>query len=202
MEKLIKLNDIQKEQFSKFIKSTRNKIIPKPKDILIKTLLKHDLKTIKLDTISQTITQLREYSYDEFLTYENEFNSVILKNIASKFNIADEILTLIAKDFFKNLPSDYDSFKASFSLYFGRYAGEISPYIYELCLSNTQSRRTILISQTNKVRLCDQSLALSQKPPQRGRIRWFWKRTKAPLRGVPHLWGFSIWFFRGDLLPR
>ena len=142
MEKLIKLNDIQKEQFSKFIKSTRNKIIPKPKDILIKTLLKHDLKTIKLDTISQTITQLREYSYDEFLTYENEFNSVILKNIASKFNIADEILTLIAKDFFKNLPSDYDSFKASFSLYFGRYAGEISPYIYELCLSNTQSRRS------------------------------------------------------------
>ncbi|MCR8679617.1 MULTISPECIES: hypothetical protein [Campylobacter] len=187
MEKLIKLNDTQKEQFSKFIKSTRNKIIPKPKDILIKTLLKHDLKTIKLDTISQTITQLREYSYDEFLTYENEFNSVILKNIASKFNIADEILTLIAKDFFKNLPSDYDSFKASFSLYFGRYAGEISPYIYELCLSNTH--RTILTSQTNEVRLCDQSLAL-------------WKRTKAPLRGVPHLWGFSVWFFRGDLLPR
>ncbi len=32
---------------------------------------------------------------------------------------------------------------------------------------------TILTSQTNEVRLCDQSLAL-------------WKRTKAPLRGVPH----------------
>ncbi|WP_086290391.1 hypothetical protein [Campylobacter devanensis] len=31
----------------------------------------------------------------------------------------------------------------------------------------------ILTSQTNEVRLCDQSLAL-------------WKRTKAPLRGVPH----------------
>lgn len=30
-----------------------------------------------------------------------------------------------------------------------------------------------LTSQTNEVRLCDQSLAL-------------WKRTKAPLRGVPH----------------
>ena len=43
-----------------------------------------------------------------------------------------------------------------------------------------------LTSQTNEVRLCDQSLALSQKPPLRGRIRWFCKRTKVPASGVPH----------------
>ena len=42
-----------------------------------------------------------------------------------------------------------------------------------------------LTSQTSKASLCDKSLALSQKPPLWGRIRWFWKRTEAPLREVP-----------------
>ena len=124
MENLIRLNETQKEQFKNFIKNNRKKIIPKPIDILKKVLSKYDTNNINLTSISQTIINLRELSYNEFLIYENEFNAALF-----------------------------------------------------------------LTSQTNEVRLCDQSLAL-------------WKRTKAPLRGVPHLWGFSVWFFRGDLLPR
>ena len=108
MENLIRLNETQKEQFKNFIKNNRKKIIPKPIDILKKVLSKYDTNNINLTSISQTIINLRELSYNEFLIYENEFNAALF-----------------------------------------------------------------LTSQTNEVRLCDQSLAL-------------WKRTKAPLRGVPH----------------
>ncbi|WP_096029697.1 type II restriction endonuclease [Campylobacter lanienae] len=142
MENLIRLNETQKEQFKNFIKNNRKKIIPKPKDILKKVLSKYDTNNINLTSISQTITQLREYSYNEFLIYENEFNAVILRDIANNFSIADDILSEISRDFFERLPTDYESFKRYFSNYFGKYAGEISPYIYELCLSNTQSRRS------------------------------------------------------------
>lgn len=142
MENLIRLNETQKEQFKNFIKNNRKKIIPKPKDILKKVLSKYDTSNINLTSISQTIINLRELSYNEFLIYENEFNAVILRDIANNFSIADDILSEISRDFFERLPTDYESFKRYFSNYFGRYAGEISPYIYELCLSNTQSRRS------------------------------------------------------------
>ena len=142
MENLIRLNETQKEQFKNFIKNNRKKIIPKPKDILKKVLSKYDTNNINLTSISQTIINLRELSYNEFLIYENEFNAVILRDIANNFSIADDILSEISTDFFEHLPTDYESFKRYFSNYFGRYAGEISPYIYELCLSNTQSRRS------------------------------------------------------------
>ncbi|WP_096016801.1 type II restriction endonuclease [Campylobacter lanienae] len=142
MENLIRLNESQKEQFKNFIKNNRKKIIPKPKDILKKVLSKYDTNNINLTSISQTIINLRELSYNEFLIYENEFNAVILRDIANNFSIADDILSEISRDFFEHLPTDYESFKRYFSNYFGKYAGEISPYIYELCLSNTQSRRS------------------------------------------------------------
>lgn len=142
MENLIRLNETQKEQFKNFIKNNRKKIIPKPKDILKKVLSKYDTNNINLTSISQTIINLRELSYNEFLIYENEFNAVILRDIANNFSIADDILSEISRDFFERLPTDYESFKRYFSNYFGKYAGEISPYIYELCLSNTQSRRS------------------------------------------------------------
>lgn len=65
MENLIRLNETQKEQFKNFIKNNRKKIIPKPKDILKKVLSKYDTSNINLTSISQTIINLRELSYNE-----------------------------------------------------------------------------------------------------------------------------------------
>lgn len=77
MENLIRLNETQKEQFKNFIKNNRKKIIPKPIDILKKVLSKYNTSKIDLTSISQTIINLRELSYNEFLIYENEFNAAL-----------------------------------------------------------------------------------------------------------------------------
>ncbi|CUU74314.1 type II restriction endonuclease [Campylobacter hyointestinalis] len=142
MEKLIKLSEDEKLEFGNFIKNTRSKIIPKPQKTLSIVLETYDINSINLNTISETINTLRELTYNEFLAYENDFNAIILQNISSKFDIANNILSKVSKDFFEHLPTNYDEFKSYFIKYFGCYAGEISPYIYELCLSNTQSRRS------------------------------------------------------------
>ena len=127
MENLIRLNETQKEQFKNFIKNNRKKIIPKPIDILKKVLSKYDTNNINLTSISQTIINLRELSYNEFLIYENEFNAVILRDIANNFNIADDILSentlKHVYNFFKKHENEID-FVAMPIIMFGRKTGE------------------------------------------------------------------------------
>ena len=77
-----------------------------------------------------------------YLEQENNFNAFILSNIADNFNLPNRILDNITKEFFKLSNANYDNFKHNFKEYFGSYAGAISPYIYALCLSNTNARRS------------------------------------------------------------
>lgn len=140
MKNLITLNEIQNDEFMNFIKQTRKKIIKTPKDTLLNTLLTYDKSSICLDNLSFIINNLRELSYEYFLDEEAKFNGEILKNIALKFEIPNQILSNISSDFLNKF--DKDNFKEQLAFYFGEFSAGISPYIYALCLSNTNSRRS------------------------------------------------------------
>ncbi len=94
------------------------------------------------DKISEAIVALRQLSYDEFLKEESIFNGVVLSEIGKKFDAPKAMLERASQFLFEQSISSPDEFREKISELFGAYAGHISPYIYQLCLSNTQSRRS------------------------------------------------------------
>lgn len=142
MQRFIKLNEAQNAEFMDYIKEQRAKIILNPKDTFTQAIKEYSTSKISLNNISNTIKELRELSYEIFLEQENNFNAVILENISNKLDMPKKLLNTTAKELFKSLQDNPNNYKKDFAKYFGKYAGSISPYIYSLCLSNTQSRRS------------------------------------------------------------
>lgn len=140
MKHLITLNEAQNNEFSSFIKQKRKELISTPKNTLEKVLENYDKSCIMLDNLSDVVKELRELSYEYFLDEEAVFNGEILKNIALKFEIPSKILENLSTQFLNSL--DKNSFKEQLAFYFGEFSARISPYIYALCLSNTNSRRS------------------------------------------------------------
>lgn len=141
MNSIIKLSDDETAKFGEFIKKHRKQIISSPKDTF-KIAIKSYKKQIDKKSISQNIKDLRQVCYDIFLEQENNFNAFILSNIADNFNVPSRILNDITKEFYELSNNNYNDFKHNFKEHFGKYAGAISPYIYALCLSNTNARRS------------------------------------------------------------
>ena len=140
MKHLISLNKVQNDEFSHFLQQTRKKIISNPKTTLENVLEDYDKTSITLENLSAAIKNLRELSYEYFLDEEAVFNGEILKNIALKFEIPSQILQNLSIQFLNSL--DKNNFKKQLAFYFGEFSAGISPYIYALCLSNTNSRRS------------------------------------------------------------
>lgn len=145
IEVLFKLSEEEEKIFSDFIKEKRSLLISSPKDNAKKATDKNrDLigKLLEQNRISEAILYLREYSYEEYLKEESIFNGVILKEISQKFNSPNKILNKLSDNLFLLNVKSKEELKYNLIELFGVYAGAISPYIYQLCLSNTQSRRS------------------------------------------------------------
>lgn len=145
IEVLFKLPVDEEKAFADFIKKQRKLLISTPEENAKKATQNNKKvveKLLKQGKISQAIVHLREYSYEEFLKEESVFNGVVLKEISRKFETPSQIMDVLSGELFAlNLSSKID-FKEKLIDTFGDYAGAISPYIYQLCLSNTQSRRS------------------------------------------------------------
>lgn len=134
----------EKELFKKMIRDTRAKLISSPSDAVEKAFLKNHklLSEVKQkNNITEAICQLREDTYSEFLIEESDFNVSVLKNIGHQLNTPNDIIDVIIKQKL-NLNDSKENILTQIKEVCGEYAGRISPYIYELCLSNTQSRRS------------------------------------------------------------
>ncbi|MCP1659836.1 type II restriction endonuclease [Neisseria perflava] len=145
IEVLFKLPEQEENVFAEFIKRQRDLLISSPKETA-KKATEHNQKQIdgllKAQKISEAVLCLREFAYEEFLKEEAVFNGVVLKEISKQFDTPNKIITDLSSHLFElNLKSKAD-FTARLIEVFGSYAGAISPYIYQLCLSNTQSRRS------------------------------------------------------------
>lgn len=134
----------EKTAFQKLIRDYRTKIIRRPQDIVDEIFNSNaNLLTDVKDkhNISEVIYYLREETYLSFLKDEASFNVAVLRDVSQLLATPKNILnTLIDNQKLLSLPSAQlvDTVK----VICGEYAGYISPYIYELSLSNTQSRRS------------------------------------------------------------
>jgi hypothetical protein len=144
-EPLIKLTPEEEASFGHFIKAQREKLILPSKETAKVAMQKHQSQIERLledKQISNAIVQLRQLSYDEFLKEEALFNSCVLSEIGSRFKAPKAMLEAASLALYDLKTTDVDVFQAQVREFFGTYAGAISPYIYQLCLSNTQSRRS------------------------------------------------------------
>ncbi len=145
LESIIKLNANEEQEFARFIKDTRSQMISTPEETTTKAMNanKDEIELLlKNNNISEAITNLRQISYDQFLIEESSFNGVVLTKIGSKFNAPKYILRSISQSLFNLRNVSLEIFQEEVGKMFGSFAGSISPYIYQLCLSNTQSRRS------------------------------------------------------------
>ena len=144
LKNIISIPSDEKEEFKSLIRSYRAKYISTPSEIVEKIfqdnaeLLKG---VVKHQRVTETISSLREQTYAYFLVEESDFNVRVLKHITDALKTPSEIFSLIANEKL-DFTCDKDQVLEQIKELCGEYSGRISPYIYELCLSNTQSRRS------------------------------------------------------------
>lgn len=142
---ILKLTPDETHSFANFIKNQRKELIPSTKETVNKAIFTHKDEIDVLlnnNNISKLIIELRELCYEQFLLEESKFNAVILSTIAKEFNALQTILRDINSNLYTFRHLSEEQFLQKVGHLFGKFAGCISPYIYQLCLSNTQSRRT------------------------------------------------------------
>jgi hypothetical protein len=145
IENLIKLPIAERLKFAKFIATNRKKFISSPKVTAQKSTSSNSdliLGLLNERYITKAIIELRELSYDEFLKEESIFNSFILREISEKFDAPKERLDYFCHQLNGMDNTNFDSLRDNVRDIFGMYSGYISPYVYQLFLSNTQSRRS------------------------------------------------------------
>ncbi len=140
---LVELDENEKENFYDFLQKHRSNMISSPKDTVLNTLktgvnLMEQIN--KKHNISYAIEELRTKAWQYFLQEEAIFNSFILKHLSREFEVPQNALLDIVNKL--ELSSNRDLMRQQIESAFGDYAGKISPYIYNLSLSNTQSRRS------------------------------------------------------------
>lgn len=144
IENFVILPRQEKDKFKKLIKSHRSKFIRSPKEIVEDIFEKNNqlIEEVKSNhNISDVIFDLREKTYQSFLIDESKFNVEVLKEISVNWDAPKSLLEkLLDRNIFAN--QNKEVILRKMQEICGSYAGYISPYIYELCLSNTQSRRS------------------------------------------------------------
>jgi hypothetical protein len=146
MKFILELDEQEKNWWKNTIKSYRDKFIQKPSFYFEKYLSENNIQKEELKKdISGSIPIIREgawqlYLVDEvilhqkvlaFLTKERDLPIEILNRIVSKKLLNHDKINITKENLHKKLAEVV-----------GEYAGAIMPYIYELCLSTTQSRRS------------------------------------------------------------
>ena len=145
LQHLIKLPASEEEAFARLIQTERKRLIRSPKEtaaIATRDNQKMIYDLLSTNQISKAIILLRQLSYDEFLKEESIFNGEILGQIGTQFQAPKVLLKSVSESLQSFFGLSQADFVSKVSQAFGAYAGAISPYIYQLCLSNTQSRRS------------------------------------------------------------
>ena len=145
MNNIFSIIEIPKEEkivFEEMIKEMRKKYIKKSSetvDDIFKSSEKLK-KAINLGKVSKAIHESREEAYNIFLKEEAEFNRKVIEKISIQLKTPKNVIDNLIK---KNITNKSGKeLTNAIRKTCGEYAGIISPYIYALSLSNTQSRRS------------------------------------------------------------
>ena len=140
---LTQLEESEKLWWAATIKEFRNKFITEPKlyanNILANSWKKEEEMLANLDTV---IKQAREEIWQLYLIDEAKFHAAVLGHLFTERRLPASILeNVLDHDFLISIQSK-DLFTKEIGKLMGDYAGRVMPYIYELALSTTQSRRS------------------------------------------------------------
>ena len=139
---IIEIPDDEIIEFDKLIKSYRKEYVRKSQDIVDTVLNKNTdyLNQIKEKQISETILNLREVVWKEYLKDEIEFNVVLMRDLYKILKTPKKIIDSIVNNKITELSGD--ELIEEIKNICGEYAGRVYPYIYRISLSNTNSRRS------------------------------------------------------------
>jgi hypothetical protein len=127
------------------IKSLRTQLVQSPTHYVENAFRAMGLTIERLNLdMDSAIREARELSYRKYLEDEAKFHSEILRKLTKNREMPNQIMAAIMKPIiqeqgFLNLPKEDLVLKVS--AVSGEYVGRIFPYVYQLCLSTTQSRR-------------------------------------------------------------
>ena len=145
LERFVRLTNEQKNELYAIIHKCRNEFIKDPSEnVKIALEFNKDIVTkyLEKNQISNLITFLREAVYDEYLVNEKIFVKQVMIELNEKIEIANRQINVVVDSITKLPASGRDKLKYSIETIFGDYTSAIFPYIYEISLSNTQSRRS------------------------------------------------------------
>lgn len=129
---LVEIPVSEKEEFKKIIKEYRNRLIRSSETLVNEVFTDNSelISDLKAKRASEVIERARELTWQKYLIEEGAFNINLLTDLEKLLTTPKTILDEILND-------SADSRKIG-----GEFAGRLFPYIYELSLSNTNSRRS------------------------------------------------------------
>lgn len=138
MKLIFELDSAEKEAWKKTIQYSRNEIIAKPNQYV------HDIvsnKSFELNDVQQNVSvfikQIREEIWNKYILDEVEFHRQVISLLTLQRELPREML----EEAVTYINSDLNKIE-NLATIVGDYAGRIMPYLYELSLSTTNSRRS------------------------------------------------------------
>jgi len=135
---LTELTPHEKEQWKKQIKLTRAKFVKSP-DYFVKKALTQNVIFDK-NKVSDYITKVRSFAWEFYLEEELVFHKEMLNLLLEKNDYASTVLASAIAEYLDTKKATIE--QSEIAKVVGQTAGFLTPYLYELCLSSTNSRRS------------------------------------------------------------
>ena len=132
----------EQKELDKLIKSYRKKHIRTSQIIVDKVFEENKsyIKEVQNGNVSNSIAELREIVWREYLKDEVEFNVLLMQDLYKILKTPKHILDSLLTNNLSDLSGE--QLKNEIIKICGEYAGRVYPYIYKISLSNTNSRRS------------------------------------------------------------
>jgi hypothetical protein len=142
IKSIITIPEDEEKMFERMIKTNRLKQITSANKVVDIIFDKNPSfkEAILLKKSSNVITSIREACWQYYLEEEAQFNRNMIIEIGTILQTPKEILNTVVQNILKAIHTE--DIEQKLKECCGNYAGIISPYIYALSLSNTQSRRS------------------------------------------------------------
>ncbi len=148
----LELSEESSKLWKKKISETRNEIIKQPLEYIKEYLRNKNVENMK-NEVSNMILMIREGVWQEYLKDEDKFHKIILEKLTKYSNNENELKKIIEYKEKLNLDtSNYINVKELYndekckmkiiSESMGEFNSKIMPYIYQIILSTTNSRRS------------------------------------------------------------
>jgi hypothetical protein len=138
MQLLTQLNDVDKKQWKLDIQKYRKRLIDSP-DAFVQKVIEQKKMVFSPEAISEYLISCRSACWEYYLEQELHFHKEMLSILLKENAYASTILAGAIQEHLNETASPATETLASVV---GQTAGYLTPYIYELCLSSTNSRRS------------------------------------------------------------